>query len=171
VITEIINDLESYYSLGYRASGPLDAKSQITVKVKKGLNARTTLSSGAVSRDWEVADQVLANHVLEPANPLSISVVLDKAVVEGDKKTIPMKIMIPVNSLKLVPDKGEYAAAFTVFISLGDPDGNGSEPSRQEQSFRWPEAAVAQVKGKTIGFAVNLEVGADRDRVSVGVLD
>jgi VWFA-related protein len=171
VITEIINDLESYYSLGYHASGPLDPKSQIVVKVKKGLAARATISSGAVSRDWEVSDQVLANHLLEPANPLSISVVLDKAVVDGDKKTIPMKIMIPVNSLKLVPDHGEYAAAFTVFISLGDQGGNGSEPSRQEQSFRWPESAVAQVKGKTIGFAVSLEVSADRDRVSVGVLD
>jgi hypothetical protein len=82
-----------------------------------------------------------------------------------------MKIMIPVNSLKLVQDGGEYAASFAVFITMGDEGGNGSEPSRQEQSFRWPANAVAQVKGKTIGFAVSLEVGAGRDRVSVGVLD
>ncbi len=171
VITEIVNDLDSYYSLAYRAGGPLNPKSQIAVKVKKGLTARATIASGAISRDWEVADQVLANHVTEPANPLDIEVVLDPAVVEGDKKTIPMKVMIPVNSLKLLQDGSEYAASFTVFISLGDAGGNGSNPSRQEQSFRWPEDAVAQVKGKTIGFAVNLEVGADRDRVSVGVLD
>ena len=171
VITEIVNDLESYYSLGYRTSATLTPKTQIVVKVRKGLTARTTLSSGAISRDWEVSDQVVANHLLEPANPLSISVVMDPAVVDGDKKTIPMKIMIPVNSLKLVQDGGEYAASFAVFISMGDEGGNGSEPSRQEQSFRWPENAVAQVKGKTIGFAVNLEVGTGRDRVSVGVLD
>jgi VWFA-related protein len=173
VITEIVNDLDSYYSLAYRASGPLNPKSRIEVKVKKGLTARSTIASGAISRDWEVADQVLANHVLAETatNPLDIKVVLDPAVIEGDKKTIPMKVMIPVNSLKLLQDGSEYAASFTVFISLGDAGGNGSDPSRQEQSFRWPENAVAQVKGKTIGFAVNLEVGADRDRVSVGVLD
>jgi VWFA-related protein len=171
VITEIVSDLESYYSLGYRASGPLNPKSQIVVKVKKGLTARATISSGAVSRDWEVSDQVLANLVAEPLNPLGFSVVMDPAIVEGDKKTIPMKIMIPVNSLKLVQDGGEYAASFAVFITMGDEGGNGSEPSRQEQSFRWPANAVAQVKGKTIGFAVSLEVGAGRDRVSVGVLD
>ncbi|MFL6244587.1 MAG: VWA domain-containing protein [Thermoanaerobaculia bacterium] len=171
VITEIVNDLDSYYSLAYRANGPLNPKSRIEVKVKKGLTARSTLASGAISRDWEVADQVLANLVMEPTNPLSISVVMDPAVVDGDKKTIPMKVMIPVNSLKLVQDGSEYAASFAIFISLGDAGGNGSDPSRQEQSFRWPESAVAQVKGKTIGFAVNLEVGADRDRVSVGVLD
>jgi hypothetical protein len=108
---------------------------------------------------------------MEPANPLSISVVMDPAVIDGDKKTVPMRVMIPVNSLKLLQDGSEYAASFAVFISLGDAGGNGSDPSRQEQSFRWPESAVAQVKGKTIGFAVNLEVGTDRDRVSVGVLD
>ena len=172
-ITEIINDLDSYYSLAYRAGGPLNPKSRIEVKVKKGLTARSTIASGAISRDWEVADQVLANHVLDATaeNPLDIKVVLDPAVVDGDKKTIPMKVMIPVNSLKLLQDGSDYAAAFTVFISLGDSGGNGSDPSRQEQTFRWPENAVAQVKGKTIGFAVNLEVGADRDRVSVGVLD
>lgn len=202
VITEIVNDLDSYYSLAYRADTPLTPKSQLTVKVKKGLTARATIASGAVSRDWEVADQVVANlvlpnqlpnpvtppagpisrdtevadqvvanHIKDLGNPLEIAVFLDEAVVTGDKKTIPMKVMIPVNSLKLLQDGSEYAASFTVFISLGDATGNGSDPSRQEQSFRWPEDAVEQVKGKTIGFAVNLEVGADRDRVSVGVLD
>ena len=171
VITEIVNDLDSYYSLAYRASGPLHPKSQIAVKVKKGLTARATIASGAISRDWEVSDQVLANLIAEPANPLDIKIVLDPPVLEGDRKTIPMKVMIPVDSLKLLQDGSEYAASFTVFISLGNAGGNGSDPSRQEQSFRWPEDTVAQVKGKTIGFAVNLEVGADRDRVSVGVLD
>jgi VWFA-related protein len=171
VLTEIVNDLDSYYSLAYRASGPLNPKSHIAVKVKKGLTARSTIASGAISRDWEVSDQVLANLIADPANPLDIKVVLDPAVIDGDKKTIPMKVMIPVNSLKLLQDGSEYAASFAVFISLGDAGGNGSSPSRQEQSFRWPENAVAQVKGKTIGFAVDLEVGAGRDRVSVGVLD
>lgn len=170
-VNEIISDLDSYYSLGYRSSGPLTPKSQIVVKVRKGLTARTAIASGAVSRDWEVTDQVLANLVAEPANPLGISVVVDPAVVNGDKKTIPMKVMIPVDSLKLLEDNGEYAAAFAVFISLGDTGGNGSDPTPQEQTFRWPQSAIAQVKGKTIGFAVNLEVAGDRDRVSVGVLD
>lgn len=170
-LSEIVNDLDSYYSLGYRAGGPLHPKSEIVVKVRKGLTARATIASGAISRDWEVSDQVLANLVTEPANPLSISVVLDPAVVDGDKKTIPMKVMIPVDSLKLLQDGGEYAASFAVFISVGDAGGNGSSPSRQEQSFRWTESVAAQAKGKTIGFALKLEIGTDRDRVSVGVLD
>jgi VWFA-related protein len=170
-VTEIVNDLDSYYSLGYRSSGPLDPQSKIVVKVRKGLNARTTLASGAISRDWEVSDQVLANLVMEPANPLNISVTMDAAVVEGDKKKIPMTIKIPVDNLTLVEDKGEYAASFAVFISVGDSAGNGSDPNRQEQKFRWPQSLVDQMKGKMIGFAVTLDVGNDRDRVSVGVLD
>lgn len=171
VLTEIMNDLDSYYSVGYRSTGALNPKSQIAVKVKKGLNARATLSSGAISRDWEVSDQVIANFVLEPVNPLNISVTMAEAVVDGEKKTIPMTIRIPVDSLKLLEDKGEYAASFAVFVSLGDAGGVGSEVNRQEQSFRWSKDTIAQVKGKTIGFAVNLEVDASRDRVSVGVLD
>jgi VWFA-related protein len=173
VMNEIVSDLDSYYSLGYRSTGPLTPKSQITVKVRKGLTARTTIASGVISRDSEVSDQVLANHMLEPENPLSISVVANEAVIDGGKKTIPMKIMVPIDSLKLLRDQGNYTAAFTVFISLGDAGGNGSPPVRQVQSFRWPEDSIDQVKGKTIGFSVNLEVTGDRerDRVSVGVLD
>jgi VWFA-related protein len=171
ILTEIMNDLDSYYSIGYRASGPLNPKSQIAVKMRKGLSARATFSSGTISRDWEVSDQVLANHVLEPENPLSISLVMDPPVVEGDKKKIAMKVLIPIDSLKLIKDGSDYLASFAVFISLGSAGGDGAPPNRQEQSFRWPENTLSQVKGKTIGFAVPLEVGADRDRVSVGVLD
>jgi VWFA-related protein len=170
-LTEIRNDLESYYSLGYRSDAPLTPKSRIEVKVRKGLRARAVIASGAISRDWEVSDQVLANHLLEPSNPLGISLAMDPPVAAGEKRTIPMKILIPVNSLKLVKDGSEYAASFAVFVSIGDKGGNGSDPNRQEQSFRWSEAQVAQVKGKTIGFAVNVEADPDRDRVSVGVLD
>jgi VWFA-related protein len=168
--TEIQTDLSSYYSLAYRSSGPLTPKSQILVKAKNGLKARAVIASGAVSRDWEVSDQVLANHTAEPVNPLGISVAMDAPVMDGDKKTIPLKIMIPVDSLKMVKDGGEYAAGFSVFVSIGDAGGNGSDPNRQEQTFRWPENVVAQVKGKTIGFAVNVGVEPGRDRISVGVL-
>jgi VWFA-related protein len=171
ILTEIMNDLDSYYSIGYRASGPLNPKSQIAVKMRKGLSARATFSSGVISRDWEVSDQVLANHVLEPENLLNISLVMDPAVVEGQKKTIPMKVLIPIDSLKLIRDGSDYLASFAVYISLGSEGGDGAQPNRQEQSFRWAENTLSQVKGKTIGFAVPLEVGADRDRVSVGVLD
>jgi VWFA-related protein len=170
-ITQIRTDLESYYSLGYRSSGPIDPKTTITVKVKNGLRARSSIASGSVDRNWEVADQVLANHLVEPANPLGISIVADPAVMDGDKKTIPIKVLIPVDSLKMVKVGGEYKAGFAVFVSMGDPTGNGSEPNRQEQSFSWPEDVLPQIKGKTIGFAVNVAVDADRDRISVGVLD
>jgi len=76
-----------------------------------------------------------------------------------------------VDSLKLVTDGGEYAVAFSGFVSIGDAGGNGSDPNQQEQTLRWPESALAQVKGKTIGFAVNVGVEPWRDRISVGVLD
>jgi VWFA-related protein len=171
ILTEIVNDLDSYYSIGYRASGPLSPKTVIAVKMKKGLTARATVASGVISRDWEVSDQVLANHLLEPQNPLNISLTMDPPVVNGDMKTIPMKVLIPIDSLKLVKDGSDYLASFAVFISVGNQDGQGAQPNRQEQSFRWPENMLSQVKGKTIGFAVPLEVSADRVRVSVGVLD
>jgi VWFA-related protein len=170
-LTEIQSDLSSYYSLAYRSSGPLTPKSQILVKAKNGLKTRSVIASGAISRDWEVSDQVLANHTVDPVNPLGISVAMDAPVMDGDRKTIPLRIMIPVDSLKMIKDGGEYEAGFSVFVSIGDEGGNGSDPNRQEQTFRWPENVVAQVKGKTIGFAVNVGVEPGRDRISVGVLD
>ncbi|HYC61051.1 MAG TPA: VWA domain-containing protein [Thermoanaerobaculia bacterium] len=172
-VNEIVSDLDSYYSLGYRSTGPLTPTSQITVKVKKGLTARATIASGVISRDSEVADQVLANHIAEPENPLNFAVVLEEPIEAAGKKTIPMKIMIPVDSLQLLEDNGEYAAAFAVFVSLGNAAGDGSDPVRQQQFFRWPESAIKEVRGKTIGFTVNVEVSGERnrDRISIGVLD
>jgi VWFA-related protein len=171
VLSEIVADLDSYYSLGYRSSGPLSEKSQIEVRVKKGLAARTTIASGTVNPNFQIADQVVANHLVDPTNPLNISVVLEPQVVDGDKKTIPLKILIPIDSLKLVQDGSDYTAEFAVFVSVGDAEGNGSNPARQQQSMRWPAANIAQVKGKTIGFAITIEADIERDRVSVGVLD
>lgn len=151
-------------------------KSKIVVKVKKGLSARAIISSGAITRDAEVADQVLAEQTLtappiDTGNPLNISITMEAAVAHGDKRTIPMKILIPVESLDLVPEGNEYTASVTIFISLGDAAGKFSEPNRHERSYRWPQETVEDARASTIRLSLNLDVPADRDRVSVGVLD
>ncbi len=192
--TEIVSDLDSYYSVGYRASGPLKAKSKIVVNVRKGLTARATFSAGLPSStptpsasvasatlpsastpampglDLEVADRVTANHTLEPENPLGISVVLNDPVPSGGNRTVPMKIMIPVGNLELLEAGGDYTATIAVFISVGGPGGKGVAVPH-EKVYRWSEPDVDDAKDTTISLAVDVKLEADQNSVSVGVLD
>jgi VWFA-related protein len=189
--TEIVNDLDSYYSVGYRASGPVTSKSKIVVNVRKGLTARATFSAGLPSStptssasvasvaapapampglDLEVADRVTANHTLEPENPLGISVVLKEPVASGGNRTVPMRIMIPVSSLELLEADGNYTASIAVFISVGGPGGKGVAVPH-EKVYRWSELDVDDAKYTTISLAVDVKLEADQNSVSVGVLD
>jgi VWFA-related protein len=193
--TEIISDLDSYYSVGYRASGPLTPKSKIVVKVRKGLSARATFSAGLPSStptrsasvaaaipgmptpttmpglDLEVADRVAANHKLEPENPLGISVVLNETpAAASGSRTVPMKIMIPVESLEILKADGNYTASIAVFISVGGPKGNGVAVPH-EKVYRWSELEIDDAMDRTISLAVDVKLEADQNSVSVGVLD
>lgn len=197
--TEIVSDLDSYYSVGYRSSGPLTPKSKIVVKLRKGLTARATFSAGLPSStpttsasvasatsaasaaiaastpampglDLEVADRVTANHTLEPENPLGISVVLKDPIPSGGKRTVPMKIMIPVESLELLEADGNYTASIAVFISVGGPGGKGVAVPH-EKVYRWSELDIDDAMDTTISLAVDVKLEADQNSVSVGVLD
>ena len=55
-----------------------------------------------------------------------------------------MKVFIPVKSLTLTRDGGDYIGGFDVYVSTGDATGNASAVSRQKYQIRWPAAQIDQ---------------------------
>jgi hypothetical protein len=84
---------------------------------------------------------------------------------------MPMRVIIPADSLTLIPDaEGNLTGGFSVFTSAGDKNG-GSGINVQSQQIKWPPAQAIQMKGRRIGFAVQVPMDKDPKQISVGVVD
>lgn len=170
-LTEVQNDLDSYYSIGYRSTEPLTPDTKIVVKAKNGLKTRATLTAANIAPEWRIADAVVNNHAKAPeVNDLGIFLVANPVKTEGETRQIKVNVMIPFDRLRLVRDGRDYNCSFTVFVSVGDANG-GANPLRETRNLRWDEETVNKLRGKNIAYGLNLTVGPGRDRVSVGILD
>ncbi|HSP15625.1 MAG TPA: VWA domain-containing protein [Thermoanaerobaculia bacterium] len=171
-LAQISNDLDAYYSLGYRAVPGTDPNAPMVVKSKSGYKVRVNRAAAPQSADDRMRETVLANHITAPAsNDLRIALAADPPVADGDRRKVHLKVLIPIDSLQIDRDGEEVAGGFTVYVSSGDNRGAATTVNRQEHQFRWPATAVPSLKGKTITFAVDVLVPAGLNQISVGVID
>lgn len=171
-MTEIAKDLDSYYSVAYRTAGDAGATPQLDVKSKSGYKVRATLAALPKSRDSEMLDRVAANNVEKQPNDLGITLAADPAVPgEGDRRTVSVRIMIPVKKLKLVKEGDSVTGGFNVYVSTGDDKGNSSEVSKQTHEIKWPAEALPSLMEKNITYKVNVVMEPGRSQISIGVMD
>ncbi len=173
-LDRIARDLGSYYSLGYKA-GPGDTPNRnIEVRIKRpGHNVRSRTSVYYRSLETEMADRVIANHLrADLSNELGVSLEVDPITSDGSRQLLPMRIVIPVDSLTLLPrGDGTFTGGFSVFVCSGDGAGDTSGVNVQSHRISWPDAQAVEMKGRRIGFAVQVPVEKGRHQVSVGVVD
>lgn len=174
VLARIEADLGSYYSLGYRAEPGSSPNRDIQVRVRKpGHSVRARTSVFYRSLETEMADRVIANHLQASLpNELDISLETDPVVSGGQQPLLPMRIIIPVDSLTLLPaGDGKVTGGFSVFVCSGDGKGEASGVNVQSHRIDWPSEQAEQMKGRRIGFAVQVPMQRGRDQISVGVVD
>jgi VWFA-related protein len=171
--TAIEQDLGSYYSIGYRArSGPSQERSIEVKGIRPGMRIRTRKSVVYRSIESEMADRVIANQLQpQPDNQLGIELGHDAPRADGSKRVVPLKVMIPVSNLTLLPDGEMVAGGFSVFICTGDGKGDVSGVNMQTHQIRWPKDAVTHLRGKNFTFAVDVPIEGSRTQISVGVVD
>jgi VWFA-related protein len=169
-LAQISNDLDSYYSLGFRAVS--ESGVSLVVKSKSGYRVRVTRAPAPQSVDDRMREAVLANHIAQPAsNDLRIALAADPPTVDGDRRKVHLKVLIPVDSLHVDREGEEIIAGFVVYVSSGDERGSATRVNRQEHQFRWPVNVAEALKGKTITFVVDVLVPAGLTQISVGVID
>ncbi len=169
----IAKDLESFYAVGIHPTAPISGKQAIAIKVRNGYTARFTRgSAGSGGVFEEMESRVIANQILKPTgNRLGISLSAAPPVFEGERRIVTVDVMIPVQSLKLVPDGNDLSGAFTVFIATGDSVGHSSSVSRQTKTIRWPADAVRRAGDRPLTFRVNVVLEPGRSQISIGVID
>jgi VWFA-related protein len=173
-LERVSRDLNAYYSLAYRSTSGKSPERKIEVRsTRPGVKVRSRTNVYHRSLEREMADRVIANHLQSSvANPLGISLEADRLVSDGLRPILPVRVVIPMDELTLLPDgKGGVTGGFSVFTCSSDGAGGTSGVNVQSHAINFNTEQAAKMKGRRIGFAIQVPLENGRDRISIGVVD
>jgi VWFA-related protein len=172
----IEKDLESYYSLGYRAGTErVDRQRNLEVRLKnqKGYTVRSRQSFVEKSTFAEMNDRVIANLLYRTkANDLKIAVRSSSPVPQdGGLFKVPVEIQIPMDSMTFLPQGDVYAGGFTVYVAVANKEGDMSDVSHKQHQITVKNAEMEKAKGKYYTYQLTLLMEPGLNKISVGVVD
>ena len=172
----IQQDLESYYSLGYRAGTErVDRQRYLQVRVKnKDYRVRNRQTFVEKSTFAEMSDKVVANLLYRVKdNDLGILTRVGSPLpTEDGYYHVPVDIQIPMHSLELIPQgEAEYVGGFDVYVVVANKDNDMSEVARKSHQVRVPADQFKQLSGKFYTYTVELLMERGLNKISVGVVD
>ncbi|HXH42065.1 MAG TPA: hypothetical protein VNN08_25805, partial [Thermoanaerobaculia bacterium] len=174
-LPQLREDLDSYYSLGYRATAlGSGADRSLVVKMKNhDYVARARREYVDKSPEAKMKDRVIASLFQEPAGAkIPIVVAAGAASPHGSHHwSVPVHVQIPINALTTLPEKGEHAGAFSVYIAWGGVLGEVSDATRQTQSFTISDVKAAEAKAGHFAYDLTLDVDDRTQNVVIGVTD
>jgi hypothetical protein len=177
LLEEMRDDLFTYYSLGYTlsASGS-DTVHRIEVELpahpEYDLVYRRTLFEKSL--ETQVQDRVVSGLMLAlDDNPMAIEISAGdpKAAAASDRWILPVEVAIPIESVALLPEAGQYVGRVVLFIANRDLKGRQSDIQRRQFEIRMPPEDYATRSGEHYVAALDLLLNAGQHKVVVGVLD
>ncbi|HPC84290.1 MAG TPA: VWA domain-containing protein [Thermoanaerobaculaceae bacterium] len=175
-LERIGDDIETYYSLGYRLipTGE-DRVHRIDVRLKRKLGYKLNFQRSFIEKSLptRVADRVVSGLAFDIAdNPLEIEVSTgEPAPAAAERWTLPVEVRVPMDKIALIPDGEDLIGWLMVYYAARDSEGMQSDLQRIEHGIRIPAAGYDEKKKQhwTISASLLLEPGTYR--ISVGVRD
>jgi VWFA-related protein len=170
----ITRDLDSYYSLGYRAGTErVDRQRTLEVRVKnKALSVRNRQTFVEKSTFQEMSDRVIANLLYKSkANDLGIRVKVNAPVAAEELFKVPVEVQIPLDNLTLLQQGEAYMGGFSIYVVVGNKDGDMSDVSRKSHQITIPNANFTKTKGKYYTYTLDLMCERGLNKISIGVVD
>jgi VWFA-related protein len=170
-------DLDSYYSLGYRAGTErVDRQRYLQVRMKKRKDLRVRSRQTFVEKSVyaEMGDRVVANLLYRVKdNTLGILARIGQPVpVEDGLFRVTVDIQIPMQALTLLPQgEDESVGGFDVYVVVGNKDNDMSDVARKSHQLRVPKADLTNLSGKFYTYRLELLVERGLNRISIGVVD
>ncbi|HEX6973564.1 MAG TPA: hypothetical protein VF147_04145, partial [Vicinamibacterales bacterium] len=169
------NDLNTYYSLGYRSGTErIDRQRVLEVKPKnRKYVVRSRRSFVEKSIRTEMNDRVIANLFYDrPENDLKITLTTRQPV-PNDEYTfkVPLEIHIPMEKITLLPQGDSVTGGFSVFVVVSDENGDMSDVVSQQHQIKVTPEELSKLNGKYFTYEVDLVMEKGRNRISVGVVD
>ena len=172
----ILGDLESYYSLGYRAAGTdrVDRQRYLQVKVKNKdyrVRARQTFVEKSVFA--EMSDRVVANLLYRTKeNALGILARVGSPLpTEDGYYQVPIDIQIPMQSLTFLPQGDEFVGGFDIYVVVANKDNDMSDVARKQHQIRLTKAQNDALQGKFYTYTLELLMERGLNKISIGVVD
>lgn len=168
------DDLETYYSLGYRAPGTTHGIARkLEVRTKnRAYKVRNRSQFVEKSETEAVKDRVIAN--LYQSFPGSIPFELETGQPRSTGRNrweLPVTVRIPISALTALPTGNGAAGEFSVYAATGSVLGVTSDVQRRSQPFTIPAADADKAKASHFTYEVVLQIDEKANRVSVGVVD
>ncbi|MEO8378224.1 MAG: VWA domain-containing protein [Acidobacteriota bacterium] len=172
----IKKDLDSYYSLGYRAGTErVDRQRALRVKVKnRDYRVRNRQTFVEKSVYAEMNDRVIANLLYRgKSNDLGILARIGSPRPTDDGYYhVPIDVLIPMQALTLLPQgDAEYAGGFDVYVVVANKDNDLSDVARKAHQLYVPAAEVKNLSGKFYTYTLELLMEKGLNKISVGVVD
>lgn len=175
VLSGLMEDGDSYYSLGYIGEPLAEDKARdIRVEVAdSSWNLRFRRRFGDRSLVERTEERTRAALLTDPeSNPLEISVEA-MAQSPGPEGTflVPLRIGVPLGRLVLLPGAAEHQAQVSIFVMVRDEQGRVSEMSRHLCPIRIANEEMLAARGRSAACGVNLQMRPGPQRVAVSLLD
>jgi VWFA-related protein len=175
LMPRVVEDVNNYYSLAYRATARRDDSARkIVVKMKNPkLQARARREFVEKSNDSQMRDRVLAAlHDAPVETSFELEAELGSTMKVGRKtQTAPLKVRIPISALTLLPQDGKHLGAFTVYAITGGKLGEVSEVTRRMQSFDVPASDLERAMAGYFTYNFDVIVDERTEHIAVGVID
>jgi VWFA-related protein len=170
----LANDLNSYYSLGFK---PSDSSTQglrrIVVKMKNPeyrFRARETYIPNAKPAQDEMSARVIANlYTTDARNDWEISVKPGAPQKDGAEYSVPFEVtMAP--TITLAPQDDTLVGNFTIFVVVGNGE-NTSKVIRNAHAVKVPVDAEDDFREKKITYKATITMNPGDNILSVAVVD
>lgn len=171
-LEQVATDLDSFYSIGFSATGGT-RPAAVKVRVKRaGLDVRTRATVAERTAEDQLSDRALANLFAPDArSSIPISVVGGEAEPKGKGFRIPIEVRIPVGSLVRRPGPTSTHGTFSVFVVVATPNGDFSGVTRRRQRFEVRRGEEEKATSSHLTYTLEVESDVREPRISLGVWD
>jgi VWFA-related protein len=171
----LANDLNAYYSLGFKpANGQAPGLRKIVVKMKNPeyrFRARETYIPKAPGAPQdEMSTRVIANlYTTDPRNAWEVKVVPGTPVKDGSDYQVPFQVtMAP--TITLVPKDADLVGNFEVYVVVGSGS-NTSKVIHNVHAVKVPVDAEDDFRDKQFSYKATITMNPGENILSVAVVD
>jgi VWFA-related protein len=170
-----VEDLQTFYSVGYAAPHHADGKyHSIDVRVKRE-GARVRHREGYLdkSTDERSVERNLSALLHESAsNPLGLAVaVTPEGKQKGDTFAVKVLITVPLGNLVFVPRQATHEGSVSLWLATRDAEDRLSTPAKQTFPVRIPNEQLQTALGQAGSFSFRMIVRKGPQRVAVTLRD
>ena len=88
-----------------------------------------------------------------------------------DRSILPIEVSLPIESVALIPEGGEYVGRVVLFVANRDSKGRQSDIQRRQFEIRMPPEDYETRRNERYVAALDLLLNEGEHKVVVGVLD